>query len=130
LNPRRTQRPETVFEVVAVSLNRAAQTPFAPVAAPVACSRQSSRSSAAWSSLPGSTPSKRYSVSERERNVPRLLLSRAEAARSLGVCIDFFETHVQPELRLIRRGRLVLVPTAQLEAWVDRNAARTLEAVS
>jgi excisionase family DNA binding protein len=53
-----------------------------------------------------------------------------EAASSLGVSIDFFEAHVQGELRLVRRGRLVLVPVSELERWVERNAALTVEAVA
>jgi excisionase family DNA binding protein len=59
--------------------------------------------------------------------VPRFALTRLEAAQSLGVSVDFFETHVQSELRVIRRGRLVLVPVSELQRWCDRNAARTLE---
>jgi hypothetical protein len=39
---------------------------------------------------------------------------------------DFFDEHVLPELRVIRRGRLVLVPVAELERWVSRSAAVTL----
>jgi len=61
---------------------------------------------------------------------PRLALTRAEAAASLGVSVDTFERHIQGELRLIRRGRLRLIPVVELERWVDRNAARTLEADS
>jgi hypothetical protein len=34
---------------------------------------------------------------------------------------------VQPELRLIRRGRMRLVPVKELERWVERNQARLLE---
>jgi len=36
----------------------------------------------------------------------KLALSRREAAASLGLSIDSFERYVQPELRLVRRGRL------------------------
>lgn len=57
----------------------------------------------------------------------RLALTRAEAADALGISVDTFERHVQPEIRVIRRGRLRLIPVAELEAWVDRNAARTLD---
>jgi hypothetical protein len=57
----------------------------------------------------------------------RLALSRAEAAASIGVSLDSFERYVQPELRIIRRGRLRLVPARELERWVDQNAARTVE---
>ena len=60
----------------------------------------------------------------------RLALTRAEAAASLGVSLDSFERHVQPELRVIRRGRLRLIPVAELERWLDSNASRVLEDVS
>jgi hypothetical protein len=36
--------------------------------------------------------------------------------------LDSFERHVQPELRLIRRGKLRLVPVAELERWANENA--------
>jgi excisionase family DNA binding protein len=56
----------------------------------------------------------------------RLTLSPQEAAETLGVSRDFFDQHVKPELRIVRRGRLVLIPVRELEAWVTANAARTL----
>jgi excisionase family DNA binding protein len=59
--------------------------------------------------------------------VGRLALSKAEAAESLGVSVDYFEEHVMPELRIVRRGRRRLIPVAELERWLDRSAARTLE---
>lgn len=62
--------------------------------------------------------------------VPRMTLTKAEAAQALGVSVDFFEHHVQHELRLVRRGRLVLVPVRELERWIAANAARTLGAAS
>lgn len=62
-----------------------------------------------------------------KREVPRLALTRAEAAASIGISVDAFENHVQGELRLIRRGRLRLVPVRELERWLEANAARTLE---
>jgi hypothetical protein len=57
-----------------------------------------------------------------DRNVPRVALSRQEAAASLGMSLDSFERHVQPELRLIRRGKLRLVPVAELERWAIDSA--------
>lgn len=57
----------------------------------------------------------------------RITLSPAEAADVLGVSRDFFDEHVKGELRVVRRGRLVLVPVRELERWVDENAARTVE---
>lgn len=58
--------------------------------------------------------------------VPRILLNREEAAASYGIGLDSFERHVQPHLRLIRRGRLVLVPVTELTRWADEAAERTL----
>jgi len=58
--------------------------------------------------------------------VPRVALTRAEAAASLGVSLDSFDRHIQPELRIIRRGRLRLVPVAELARWADAAAERTL----
>jgi hypothetical protein len=60
------------------------------------------------------------------RGALRLVLTRSEAALSLGMSVDSFERHVQPDLRLIRRGRLVLVPVRELERWIEQNSERTL----
>lgn len=62
-----------------------------------------------------------------EAPIARVTCSPAEAAVALGVSRDFFDAHVKPELRLIRRGRLVLVPVRELERWADASAARVLE---
>ena len=56
----------------------------------------------------------------------RLTLSPAEAANALGVSRDFFDAHVKPELRVVRRGRLVLVPVREIEKWVAENSAAVL----
>ena len=56
----------------------------------------------------------------------RLTLTPSEASETLGVSRDFFDEHVKPELRVVRRGRLVLVPVRELERWVDENAASVL----
>jgi hypothetical protein len=36
--------------------------------------------------------------------------------------VDSFERYVQPEIRLVRRGTLRLVPVAELEGWLLKNA--------
>ena len=59
--------------------------------------------------------------------VPWLALTRAEAAEALGISLNSFERHVQPDLRLIRRGRLRVVPVAELARWLEANAERVLE---
>jgi excisionase family DNA binding protein len=62
-----------------------------------------------------------------DTGTPRLALTPAEAATALGVSRDFFDDHILPELRVIRRGRLVLIPISELERWLEREAAVTLE---
>lgn len=62
----------------------------------------------------------------KERPVPRIALTRAEAADALGMGLTKFQEEVQPEVRVIRRGKLVLVPVTELERWADRNAENTL----
>lgn len=56
--------------------------------------------------------------------VPRLALTREEAAAAIGVSLSFFAEHVQPELRLVRRGNVRVVPVAALDEWLQRNAER------
>lgn len=55
--------------------------------------------------------------------IPRVALTPAEAAASLGVGETYFNEYVRAELRLIRRGRKVLVPTVELERWAAENAS-------
>jgi excisionase family DNA binding protein len=50
-----------------------------------------------------------------------------EAAETLGVSRDFLDQHIRPELRLVRRGRKILVSVRELEHWLERNAALTLD---
>jgi hypothetical protein len=54
--------------------------------------------------------------------VPRYTLTRREAATSLGISLNHFERRVQPELKVVLSGQLVLIPVAELERWVQRNA--------
>jgi len=65
-------------------------------------------------------------VSE-QPNVTRLALRVPdEAAASLGVGRDYFNEHVRPDLRVIRRGSLVLVLVSELERWGQEAGARAL----
>jgi excisionase family DNA binding protein len=61
----------------------------------------------------------------RTRTQP-LLLKPGEAAALLGMGRTSFYEHVMPEVRAVRRGRLVLIPRAELESWALDNAARLL----
>jgi excisionase family DNA binding protein len=56
--------------------------------------------------------------------VARLALSKSEAAEALGVSVDFFDEHIAPELRIVRRGRRRLIPVRELEGWLGENASR------
>jgi excisionase family DNA binding protein len=55
---------------------------------------------------------------------PRLALSPDEAAALLGVSRDYFDEHVIDDLRVVRRGRRILVALAELERWLDRASTR------
>lgn len=57
----------------------------------------------------------------------RLAYTRREAAAMLGISLNTFARHVQPELKVIRRGSVRLFPHAELERWVEENAGRPLE---
>jgi excisionase family DNA binding protein len=56
--------------------------------------------------------------------IPRLALTREEAAAALGMSLNSFERHVQPTIRLVRLGRMRLVPVSELERWLAENAGR------
>jgi hypothetical protein len=55
--------------------------------------------------------------------VPRAALTLDEAAGSLGVSSSSFKRHVLPHLRVVRRGSLRLVPVAELQRWLEREAS-------
>jgi hypothetical protein len=59
--------------------------------------------------------------------VPRLAYSKVEAAKSLGLSVDSFERHVQPDLAVVYVGRRRLFPVRELERWLSMNASRVLE---
>jgi excisionase family DNA binding protein len=54
--------------------------------------------------------------------VPRLALTREEAAAALGISRSSFRRHVQPHLRLVRRGSLRVVPVSELQRWLEAEA--------
>jgi hypothetical protein len=57
------------------------------------------------------------------QGIRRQALSIQEACESLGVSWDFWHEQIEPEVRLVRRGRRKMVPTAELDRWLDANAA-------
>lgn len=70
---------------------------------------------------PAATP---RSTREQKRGLPRLSVSPDEAAEMLGVSRDYLDEHVMDELRVVRRGRRILIALAELERWLDRSATR------
>jgi len=54
----------------------------------------------------------------------RLTLRVSEAADALSVSTDYLREHVIPNLKIVRHGRLKLIPISELEAWVDSEATR------
>jgi hypothetical protein len=74
-----------------------------------------------------SRPKQGSESATRLRRAPRLALTRQEAAAALGMSINSFERHVQPELRLVRRGKLRLIPVREIERWLEENSDFVLE---
>ena len=60
------------------------------------------------------------------RQVPRLALTRQEAAESLGVSLTTFKTRIAPNLRVVREGKVRLYPVPDLQRWVEEHAERVL----
>jgi hypothetical protein len=56
--------------------------------------------------------------------IPRIALTREEAAASLGMSLDSWERYVQPEIKMLWLGRMRLVPVVELERWCERQAKR------
>lgn len=58
--------------------------------------------------------------------IPRVLLTRAEAAASLGVSPNFFDEHMRPDLKAVTINSLTLFPVRELERWATQNAEALL----
>lgn len=58
---------------------------------------------------------------------PKLLLSRAEAAKALNLSERMLDTLTEPRgpLKPVRIGRRVLFPPAMLQRWIDAETARS-----
>ncbi|HMT05926.1 MAG TPA: hypothetical protein PKD76_10320 [Solirubrobacterales bacterium] len=50
--------------------------------------------------------------------MPRKALRIDEAAAVIGVSRDWFLDHVLPEIEAVRRGRMTLVPTSEIDQWL------------
>jgi hypothetical protein len=54
--------------------------------------------------------------------VPRMLLTRNEAAAALGMSLRHFQRHVQPHVRCVYSGQMRLFRLRDLERWAEREA--------
>jgi hypothetical protein len=73
-------------------------------------------------------PGRRSAAARRPvQEVRRYALRREEAAASLGMGVDTFERRVQPFVKVVACGQLVLVPPAEIERWVRENARLLVE---
>lgn len=61
-----------------------------------------------------------------QASVPRLALTVGEACEALGVSWDFWREHIEPDVRVVRRGRRKLIAVAELERWLGESAERVL----
>lgn len=58
------------------------------------------------------------------RRIPRLSLSRAEAAEALGVSVTHFDRHIRDDLPVVYSGELKLYPVSALQAWLEDQAIK------
>ena len=59
-------------------------------------------------------------------HVEQLAYRPEDAARALSVSRDYFDEHIAPELRWIRRGRLKLVSADELRRWLRQSSEPVL----
>jgi hypothetical protein len=53
---------------------------------------------------------------------PALALSVEQACQALGVSWDTWRAHIEPNVRIVRIGRRKIVPTSELQVWLDDHA--------
>jgi hypothetical protein len=58
--------------------------------------------------------------------VEPIALRREQAAAVLSMSVESFDEHVRRDVKAIRRGRLTLYPTTELERWARENASAVL----
>ena len=84
-----------------------------------AASAQRARTAPQKGRQPGPAPVDLWNL----EHVNRLALDKIEAAQALGVSVDALEDHVLPSLRTVKVGRRMVIAVAELQRWLDANAA-------
>jgi hypothetical protein len=59
--------------------------------------------------------------------LPIVALPLDEAAAALGMSLKSFNRLVRPQVRLIRRNSILLVPVKEIERWADENSEAVFE---
>jgi len=59
----------------------------------------------------------------------RTLYTRKEAAASMGMSLSTWERRVQPDVRVVTVGQLILVRPAELDRWVRERERAPIGAV-
>lgn len=62
--------------------------------------------------------------------VPRLALSKDEAAAALGISEQSFDRYVRAHVPCVRRGRMRLYRPADLDRWLERHVSLAGEEAS
>jgi hypothetical protein len=62
--------------------------------------------------------------------VPRFALTPTEAAAALGMGLTSFKKYVQPQLRIVRRGKLRVIPVGEVERGLRRMRSASSMALS
>ena len=57
-----------------------------------------------------------------DRPIPRIALTREEAAAALGMSLSHFKRHVQPYVRCVHTGARTSFLVKDLEVWMEREA--------
>ena len=108
------------------------------LAAAAAARAREHRRLAREESAPGlkgnSTDPRRFAMSDHDQPraaaIPRMLLTRNEAAAALGMSLSHFQRHVQPHVRCVYSGQLRLFRQRDLERWADREACERGQAAA
>lgn len=66
-------------------------------------------------------------MSSTPQRLQRLAVSPDEAAEMLSVSRSTFDREIRYEVRVVRLGRRIVIPVAELQRYLAENAARVLD---
>lgn len=77
--------------------------------------------------MAGTSTNPHLSSRQDTRRPAPLAVNKSQAAELLGVSEDYFDDYVRPEVRIVRKGRRILVPVKELEKWLERSASLAVD---